>query len=186
MADVNPGLAAQAENGATVIGVNPNAIVQETVAPPSVERINRPGGPKTLAERWEEVAERVTELSPLRKLLLVVAALLVAVTVVLVAMSGESKTDYKVLFSNVNDKDGAAIVAALEQMKVPHKFTEGGGAIMVPGDKVYDARLKLAGQGLPKAGNVGFEVLEIKTLERHNSLNRLITKERLNPSYPIQ
>ena len=29
MADVNPGLAAQAEDGATVIGVNPNAIVQE-------------------------------------------------------------------------------------------------------------------------------------------------------------
>jgi flagellar M-ring protein FliF len=35
---------------------------------------------------------------------------------------------------------------------------------MVPGDKVYDARLKLAGQGLPKAGNVGFEVLENQKL----------------------
>ena len=64
MADVNPGLAAQAENGATVIGVNPNAIVQEDVAPPRVERISRPGGPKTLPERWQEVAERVNELSP--------------------------------------------------------------------------------------------------------------------------
>jgi len=164
MADVNPGLAAQAENGATVIGVNPNAIVQEDVAPPRVERISRPGGPKTLPERWEEVADRVRELSPLRRLLLAVSVLLVAVTVVLVAMSGENKDDFKVLFSNVNDKDGAAIVAALEQMKVPHKFTEGGGAIMVPGDKVYDARLKLAGQGLPKAGNVGFEVLENQKL----------------------
>ncbi|NDF51604.1 MAG: flagellar M-ring protein FliF, partial [Betaproteobacteria bacterium] len=164
MADVNPGLAAQAENGATVIGVNPNAIVQEEIAPPRAERASRPGGPKTLPERWEEVVERVRELSPLRRLLLAVSILLVAVTVVLVAMSGESKDDYKVLFSNVNDKDGAAIVAALEQMKVPHKFTEGGGAIMVPGDKVYDARLKLAGQGLPKAGNVGFEVLENQKL----------------------
>ena len=45
MADVNPGLAAQAENGATVIGVNPNAIVQEEVAPPKVERMNRPVSP---------------------------------------------------------------------------------------------------------------------------------------------
>lgn len=35
---------------------------------------------------------------------------------------------------------------------------------MVPGDKVYDARLKLAGQGLPKAGNIGFEVLENQKL----------------------
>ncbi|NBP39960.1 MAG: hypothetical protein EBV34_16255, partial [Betaproteobacteria bacterium] len=160
MADVNPGLAAQAENGATVIGVNPNAIVQEEIAPPKVDRVSRPGGPKTLGERWEDVLGRVEELSPLRKLLLAVSVLLVAATVVLVALSGDRKDDYKVLFSNVNDKDGAAIVAALEQMKVPHRFTEGGGAIMVPGDKVYHARLKLAGQGLPKAGNVGFEVLE--------------------------
>jgi len=164
MADVNPGLAAQAENGATVIGVNPNAIVQENIAPPRVERVRRPGGPKSLPERWEEVVERVRELPPLRRLLLAVGLLLVVVTVTMVALSGERKDDYKVLFSNINDKDGAAIVAALEQMKVPHRFTEGGGAIMVPGDKVYDARLKLAGQGLPKAGNVGFEVLENQKL----------------------
>jgi len=98
MADVNPGLAAQAENGATVIGVNPNAIVQEEVAPPKVERMNRPGGPKTLADRWQEVVGRVSELPPLRKVLLAVSILLVAVTVVLVAASGDSKDDYKVLF----------------------------------------------------------------------------------------
>ncbi|NBP41075.1 MAG: hypothetical protein EBV34_22150, partial [Betaproteobacteria bacterium] len=94
MADMNPGLAAQAENGATVIGVNPNAIVQEEIAPPRAERVNRPGGPKTLGERWEDVVERVSELSVLRKLLLAISILLVAVTVVLVALSGGNKDDY--------------------------------------------------------------------------------------------
>ncbi|NDF52120.1 MAG: hypothetical protein EB116_18935, partial [Betaproteobacteria bacterium] len=59
MADVNPGLAAQAENGATVIGVNPNAIVEEPMAPPRAGRVSRPGGPKTLPERWAEVVERI-------------------------------------------------------------------------------------------------------------------------------
>lgn len=63
MADVNPGLAAQADDGATVIGVNPNAIVQEELKPPRAERISRPGGPKTLPERWLEVVDRVRELS---------------------------------------------------------------------------------------------------------------------------
>ena len=48
MADVNPGLAAQADDGATVIGVNPNAIVQEELKPPRAERISRPGGPRRL------------------------------------------------------------------------------------------------------------------------------------------
>jgi flagellar M-ring protein FliF len=45
-------------------------------------------------------------------------------------------------------------------MNVPYKFTEGGAAILVPESSVYETRLRLAGQGLPKAGNVGFELLE--------------------------
>ena len=68
--------------------------------------------------------------------------------------------DYRVLFANVSDKDGGAIVAQLSQMNVPHKYSEGGGAIMVPSDKVHEVRLRLASQGLPKGGNVGFELME--------------------------
>ena len=67
---------------------------------------------------------------------------------------------YRVVFSNFSDKDGGAIVAALEQMNVPYKMAEGGGAIMVPSDQVHQARLKLASMGLPRGGNVGFELLE--------------------------
>jgi len=74
--------------------------------------------------------------------------------------AGKSTQDYRVLFANVNEGDGAAIITALQQMNVPYQFTEGGGAITVPQALVYETRLKLAGQGLPKAGNVGFELLE--------------------------
>lgn len=68
--------------------------------------------------------------------------------------------DYRVLFSSYNDKDGGAIVAALEQMNVPYKFSEGGSAILVPDNLVHQTRLKIASMGLPKGGNVGFELLE--------------------------
>lgn len=68
--------------------------------------------------------------------------------------------DYKVLFSNVSDRDGGAIIASLQQMNVPYKFAEGGGAILVPSSQVHDTRLKLASQGLPKGGLVGFELME--------------------------
>jgi len=68
--------------------------------------------------------------------------------------------NYRVVFSNFSDKDGGAIVAALEQMNVPYKLAEGGGAIMVPSDQVHQARLKLASMGLPRGGNAGFELLE--------------------------
>jgi len=71
---------------------------------------------------------------------------------------------YKVLFSNFTDRDGGAITAALDQMGVKHKFSEGGGAILVPTEQVHDVRLRLAAQGLPKGGNVGFELMENQKL----------------------
>ena len=86
------------------------------------------------------------------------AGLVLALGVVFSA--GRTNQDYRVLFANVNEGDGAAIITALQQMNVPYQFTEGGGAITVPQALVYETRLKLAGQGLPKAGNVGFELLE--------------------------
>jgi len=68
--------------------------------------------------------------------------------------------DYKVLYANVTERDGGAIIASLSQMNVPYKFAEGSGAILVPGDKVPELRLKLAQQGLPKGGGVGFELMD--------------------------
>ena len=68
--------------------------------------------------------------------------------------------DYRVLYSNLSDRDGGAIIESLQQMNIPYKFTEGGGALLVASDQVYEARLKLASQGLPKGGNVGFELME--------------------------
>jgi flagellar M-ring protein FliF len=84
-----------------------------------------------------------------------------ALVAICVAAYMWSKTpDFRILYSNLNDKDGGAVIAALTQMNVPYKMTDGGGAIMVPMEKVHDLRLRLASQGLPKGGNVGFELLE--------------------------
>ncbi|HXC41441.1 MAG TPA: flagellar basal-body MS-ring/collar protein FliF [Burkholderiales bacterium] len=68
--------------------------------------------------------------------------------------------DYRTLYANVSDQDGGAIIAALEQMNIQHKFSEGGGAIMVPAAQVHEARLKLASQGLPKGTGVGFDLMD--------------------------
>ncbi len=68
--------------------------------------------------------------------------------------------DYRVLYSNLSDRDGGSIIESLQQMNIPYKFAEGGGALLVPSNHVHEARLKLASQGLPKGGNVGFELME--------------------------
>ena len=93
-----------------------------------------------------------------KPLLLGAAAALVAVVAVLALWSREP--DYKVLFSNLDDRDGGAIVSALGQMNVPYRFSGDGRALLVPADRVYDTRMQLASQGLPRGGSVGFELLD--------------------------
>ena len=68
--------------------------------------------------------------------------------------------DWRVLYANLADKDGGAVIAQLAQMNVPYKYSEGGGAVMVPADRVHDLRLRLASQGLPKGSVTGFELME--------------------------
>jgi len=102
------------------------------------------------------VLEKVRALP--RPLLLGAAAALVALLAVAVMWGREP--DYRVLFSNLDDRDGGAIVAALGQMNVPYRFSENGTALLVPSERVYDTRMQLAAQGLPRGGSVGFELLD--------------------------
>ena len=71
-----------------------------------------------------------------------------------------NKGDYKVLYANLSEKDGGAIIAQLSQMNIPYRHADGGNAILVPSSQVHDARLKLASAGLPKGSVVGFELMD--------------------------
>ena len=86
-----------------------------------------------------------------------VAALIAIVAALLI---WNSQGDYKVLYANLSDKDGGAIIAQLSQMNIPYRHSDGGAAILVPAAKVHDARLKLASAGLPKASVGGFEMMD--------------------------
>lgn len=68
--------------------------------------------------------------------------------------------DYKVLYANLSDKDGGAILAQLSQLNVPYRMAEGGAAILVPAAQVHDLRLKLATAGLPKGSITGYEIMD--------------------------
>lgn len=95
----------------------------------------------------------------LPKPVLLGAAAAVVAAIVAVAM-WSSEPNYKVLFSNLDDRDGGAIVTALGTMNVPYRYNDTGTALLVPADRVYDARLQLASQGLPRGGSVGFELMD--------------------------
>ncbi|MGE4800027.1 flagellar basal-body MS-ring/collar protein FliF [Yersinia hibernica] len=90
--------------------------------------------------------------------LLIAAAAAVAIIVAL--MLWAKSPDYRVLYSNLSDRDGGDIVTQLTQLNIPYRFADNGGALLIPADKVHETRLRLAQQGLPKGGAVGFELLD--------------------------
>ena len=90
--------------------------------------------------------------------MLIAGVVLIAITsIAYLWLKDES---YGVLFSNLNDKDGGEIISQLEKMNIPYKFSSSGSTILIPENKVYDTRLRIAQQGLPKGGAVGFELLD--------------------------
>ncbi|WP_446728941.1 flagellar basal-body MS-ring/collar protein FliF [Pseudoduganella sp. OTU4001] len=102
--------------------------------------------------------------TPMGKMVIRGAAVAGVLALILILWMWNKEPDYKVLFANFTDKDGGAITAALDAAQIKYKLAEGGQAILVPADQVHNVRLRLAQQGLPKGGNVGFEVMENQKL----------------------
>lgn len=118
--------------------------------------------------RATPVPAEVPPATPLQRLLALPQRSKLALGIASVALAGllafaltaGREPEWRILYTSLSDKDGGAVIAALSQMNVPHKFSEGGAAILVPAQSVHDARLRLASQGLPKGGTVGFELME--------------------------
>ena len=102
-------------------------------------------------------AERMAAMPMKAKLSLAVGIVaLIGVLLAMVITSGQG--DFKVLYANLSDKDGGAVVAQLSQMNVPYKLN--GGTILVPAGQVPDLRLKMATAGLPKGSVFGYELMD--------------------------
>jgi flagellar M-ring protein FliF len=85
-----------------------------------------------------------------------------------------NQVEYRVLFNNLSPQDAGAVIARLKEKNVPYRIEGGGSLIMVPAEQVYELRLGLAGDGLLKDGQVGFEIFDktdFKTTQFVQGLN---------------
>jgi flagellar M-ring protein FliF len=96
-----------------------------------------------------------------RQILMLVAVAGAVALGVMAAFWGQTP-NYGLLYGNLNDKDTGGVIEALSKANIPYKIDEGSGAILVPAKQVHEARLKLAGQGLPRGTGVGFEIMDEK------------------------
>ncbi len=90
--------------------------------------------------------------------LIAMAGLLVASMAGIVIWS--SKTDYKVLYTDLTKDDSAVISRMLEEGKINYQVKDDGKTIMVPEDQVEIWRLEIAKKGVNFTGTVGYEVFD--------------------------
>lgn len=113
-----------------------------------------------------------------RKQRIVIAASIVVVVGFLVFLalfrgSGSGTNNgYAVLVENVSPSSSAAIVAKLEQNKIPYKL-ESESKILVPQDQVYRQRMFIASEGLIKDSRVGFEAFDTQAFGATNEEQRI-------------
>ena len=94
---------------------------------------------ENLSDRLRSALARLTNQQKI--LLMIAVAAIIALAVA--SSTWLKQADYRVLFSNISERDGGAIIASLEQMNVPYRFSESGSAILVPSANVHEARLRL-------------------------------------------
>lgn len=97
---------------------------------------------------------------PVVRQLGLLAGLAVSVALGVGAVLWSQEPSYRPLFTGLADKDSAQVVDALQKINAPYKVEAATGAILVPAERIYDLRLKLAGQGLPKGTAGGFEMMQ--------------------------
>ncbi len=152
-----------------------NAVATTTTA--SLATTLVPATP-SVAARWQALPARL-------QLGATLGAVGLAAVLVLMFSSARD-ADYRLLFPNLSDKDGGAVIERLTQMNVPYRFAEGGSTIMVPAGRVHELRMKLASAGLPSGGSggagsaAGYELLD------KNSFGQTQGQERMKMQRAIE
>jgi len=67
------------------------------------------------------------------------------------------------LYTDLSVTDAADIATNLKEMRIPYELSRGGTAVLVPSQNLYEARMNLAREGLPRDSTVGFEIFDKTT-----------------------
>lgn len=63
------------------------------------------------------------------------------------------------IFRGLSDNDKAAVMAALDTASIPYQVDHGSGALTVSEEDYHGAKIKLAGQGLPRSAPSGDSIM---------------------------
>lgn len=82
--------------------------------------------------------------------IVIIALLLAALILVPVLINWANTPTYSVAYSGLSEADAGQVVQKLDENRIPYRLRD-SGTILVPADQVYDVRLRMAREGLPKS-----------------------------------
>lgn len=85
---------------------------------------------------------------------------LAALAAALTPLMNAGMDRYAYVYTNLSAEDGTEAAVTLRAAGIPFRAEANGGALAVPQDRVFDARILLATAGIPRAGGVGFELFD--------------------------
>ncbi|GAA8507027.1 flagellar basal-body MS-ring/collar protein FliF [Helicobacter pylori] len=114
----------------------------------------------------QRIVDFFIKLNKKQKIALIAAGVLITALLVFLLLYPFKEKDYTqggygVLFERLDSSDNALILQHLQQNQIPYKILK-DDTILVPKDKVYEERITLASQGIPKTSKVGFEIFDTK------------------------
>ncbi|AFH99085.1 flagellar MS-ring protein [Helicobacter pylori Shi169] len=114
----------------------------------------------------QRIVDFFIKLNKKQKIALIVAGVLITALLVFLLLYPFKEKDYTqggygVLFERLDSSDNALILQHLQQNQIPYKILK-DDTILIPKDKVYEERITLASQGIPKTSKVGFEIFDTK------------------------
>lgn len=112
-----------------------------------------------LLKQVNELPRKLGAISVGSKILLGVLAIAVAGGAALLTLIS-SGGEYQYAYTNLSTEDSTEMAARLKTAAIPHRFEAGGTALSVPASRVYDVRLLLATEGLPRSSGTGFELFD--------------------------
>jgi flagellar M-ring protein FliF len=115
--------------------------------------------PRILKEIWTRFESYWASRTLSQRILLGGMAAAVTITFILM-IYWFNRTDYRVLYTKLYPEDANKVVSMLQAAKEPYRLQDNGQTIMVPAERVYDLRLKIAGEGSLHGQGIGFEIFD--------------------------
>jgi flagellar M-ring protein FliF len=115
--------------------------------------------PTTFADSANQFKAIIKTMS-VGKLITLAALVLGTIAGVITLINWSNKPEYLPLYTNLSAEDASEVVANLRERKIPYQLSHDGATVQIPRESVYEMRLALASEGLPRGGGVGFEVFD--------------------------